>query len=802
MIVYSQTTPGTYTFPTVVGTRYMAIAIGAGGAGGPGYGDEGGSDGGGGGNGGGVAMGYFDGSGGNISITVGSGGVGTILQTSDTETMTIATDGSTSWRDGGIRGQDGGDSSVTLGNVEITGEGGPGGLCISNHTHVQAGGDGNVAGITDTNDKRTYSGSGGGVSNAQGDSADATDGGSLTSRDIFGTPGQGGSPTNNYWDTAGGGGGVAGFSYGWSSFSADVFDGITLGTGGDGGDGQDGGASNETAHNHATMDGGDATGIGAGGGGTGANGWWTGWYPGGDGSDGAVFILVDNTPPISLFFANTSEGLQLEITDFSSDPNGQEDLRKWEFSFNAAGKYYGSGTTVLANVSDVLTFDLDGTTNASTATFATAPPASFFFRYNTEGTRDIELTVTDGSGATHMSQLPEPYVAVSLDPTAAFYVETYRDNRTMDLVDSSDDVDGDIVTRAWNFGDGNTETYTDGTTTLSHTYATDGVYDVSLTVTDNVGKTNTVTQQVDIPRANANVIFVNSGPICLSVNTMSVSTINPSTNNYRGPAWVPWYRTVDVIGTDAAKAAQAMGNPAMGPTSLKTVTESAENDYNVDFFAPANASAPYAMSEFYQAEIPPPAVSTPFPEGVEVGNGLYSVSFDSQTYFQIFIDTSGSMNSYVGSYQNASVSVQADMAAVFFNNDEALARKYVKPYVRISNERWGDWAMTHHPGPDEAQKQVIIAAINEDSSGGQGTGNSAILAKAQAMFDSGGHYYFILIAPPGSNAGSLYSQGPALASTRVTVGGEQKRWCQFSRESAKDGALTNVIKQILGFQAV
>lgn len=509
---------------------------------------------------------------------------------------------------------------------------------------------------------------------------------------------------------------------------------------------------------------------------------------------------IANNPPTSLFFCNTAEGLQVELTDLSSDSDGMTDLRKWEFKLNASGKYYGqTSTTSLASVTDVLTFDADlATSSPSTATIAGIPPTSFKFRYDAEGTRDIELTVTDTAGATDVSQLPSAYVAVSLDPVASFTTKTYRDNRNMDLEDTSSDLDGTIATRSWNMGDGTTIPRQDDSD-FTHTYAANGVYTVTLTVTDNIGKTGSASQIVDIPRTNSNIVFVNSGPISPGFTTLSAtSALNTATDNYEGPCFRPWYRTIDVIGTNASDKASAF-NKANDPMSIKTETENAEDNYKVDFMSPSNGDAPYKMSEWLNAEIPPPAISTPNPPGVDLGGGLFSVGFDSNTYFRTFIDTSGSMNAYVGSYQTASNAVSEDMKNLFFNGDAALARKYVYPYVNISNERWGDWAMSTLYGSTEPQKQVIIAAINEDSSGGQGTSNATILAKAQAIFDSGGHYYFILIAPPGATAGGLFSNGPALANTRVNVNGQQVRWCQWSRETASGGALTNVIKQILGF---
>ena len=65
---------------------------------------------------------------------------------------------------------------------------------------------------------------------------------------------------------------------------------------------------------------------------------------------------------------------------------------------------------------------------------------------------------------------------------------------TVSFTDQSTDADGSIVSRNWNFGDGNSSTATNPT----HTYASSGSYNVTLTVTDNDGLTDSTSQSIQV----------------------------------------------------------------------------------------------------------------------------------------------------------------------------------------------------------------------------------------------------------------------------------------------------------------
>jgi len=80
----------------------------------------------------------------------------------------------------------------------------------------------------------------------------------------------------------------------------------------------------------------------------------------------------------------------------------------------------------------------------------------------------------------------------NIPPTADFSFTT--SDLTAAFTDQSTDSDGTIDSRGWDFGDGSTSTQQNP----SHTYAADGTYTVTLTVTDNGGATGSTSQDVTV----------------------------------------------------------------------------------------------------------------------------------------------------------------------------------------------------------------------------------------------------------------------------------------------------------------
>lgn len=111
--------------------------------------------------------------------------------------------------------------------------------------------------------------------------------------------------------------------------------------------------------------------------------------------------------------------------------------------------------------------------------------------YTGSGTYTIILTIQDDDGATtSISKI----INVNLPPTANFtyYPLHPTDLETITFTDSSSDADGEIIAWHWDFGDGNTSDLKHP----NHQYDDNGVYIVTLTVTDDDGAKHTKSQKI------------------------------------------------------------------------------------------------------------------------------------------------------------------------------------------------------------------------------------------------------------------------------------------------------------------
>jgi len=167
-------------------------------------------------------------------------------------------------------------------------------------------------------------------------------------------------------------------------------------------------------------------------------------------TDELINIFV-NQGPFGLYYTAEGDDGETEFDEIGLKPVHDSDEYRIDFEGIDAGEYefIFKGTDTTAISSDTLSVRLDE-------------------NYNVEPTADFSYSPT----------LPDPGQTVSFDASA-----------------SSDD-DGEIVSYQWDFnGDG----ATDATgKTVSHTYHSEGIYDVSLTVVDDDGATSFIFHSISV----------------------------------------------------------------------------------------------------------------------------------------------------------------------------------------------------------------------------------------------------------------------------------------------------------------
>lgn len=228
-------------------------------------------------------------------------------------------------------------------------------------------------------------------------------------------------------------------------------------------------------------------------------------------------VIVSVEPPVADFSASGS-GLAFTFTDASSDPDGTIASRAWDFgdggtstATNPTHTYASAGTySVTLTVTDNSGLTNSKTISVTATTSVGSPPVASFTKSGTGLTRAFVDTSTDpdgtivsrawnfGDGATSAATNPSHTYAIGGQYTVTLVVTDNSGNTAStqqavvvikaqfsvsgsNLVRQFTDTSvGNIASRLWNFGDGQTST----STNPLHTYAVEGTYTVTLTVTE------------------------------------------------------------------------------------------------------------------------------------------------------------------------------------------------------------------------------------------------------------------------------------------------------------------------------
>ena len=114
--------------------------------------------------------------------------------------------------------------------------------------------------------------------------------------------------------------------------------------------------------------------------------------------------------------------------------------------------------------------------------------------YSQKGTYSVSLKATDNDNDWDTTTIQ--ITVVNLEPTAVFTASTSTliIGDTVDFSENSTDPENAIVERVWDFGDGSVST----TKNPSHMFETTGTYQVTLTVTDDEGLTDSTSIAVHV----------------------------------------------------------------------------------------------------------------------------------------------------------------------------------------------------------------------------------------------------------------------------------------------------------------
>ncbi len=303
---------------------------------------------------------------------------------------------------------------------------------------------------------------------------------------------------------------------------------------------------------------------------------------------------------------------------------------------NLSCSFDGSGSSDSDGTIAAYSWSIGGTGSTASKTYASA------------GTYNVTLTVTDNGGATNSATSSVTVTApVNIAPSASFTSNCTDLSCSFDGANSSDS-DGSIASYSWSFGATGVS--------ASNTYTSAGTYSVTLTVTDNNGATNAVTNSVTVTSPP-----VNSSPIASF--TSSCTDLNCS------------FDGANSSDSDGSIASYSWSFGATGVSASNTYAS--VGTYSVTLTVTDNNGATNAITNSVSVTSPP--VGNVLTNGVSV-SGL-SASKNNSVDYTMVVPAGASALSFAisGGTGDADIYVRFGAAPTTTNYD-------CRPYVGGNNE--------------------------------------------------------------------------------------------------------------------
>lgn len=347
-------------------------------------------------------------------------------------------------------------------------------------------------------------------------------------------------------------------------------------------------------------------------------------------------------------------------------------------------------------------------------------------------TGTIDEVAVYGTALTQ-SQVNEHYQlgafgSVNQAPTAAFSAIPTNLDVAFDA-STSTDLDGTIASYKWTFGDGGTST---AGPTAAHTYAAGGTYQVKLTVTDDRGTTDSITQSVTVQAANV----LPTAAFDATMTHMSVSAdATASTDSDGTIATYSW----------------SFGDGAVGSGVTATHVYSTPGDYTVTLTVTDDRGGSTIATKQVTAALAPNVLPSAALSAT-IENLTASLDASAST------DSDGQIVSYAWNFGDAATKTTTTPTTT---HDYATAGAFTVT-VTVTDNRGGTATATKQVTAVEPPKFAVVAEDQFQRTAATGWGTAD---KGGAWTTSGGNASFSVDGSAGRIVSNIYDTRGAMLNS-------------------------------------